>query len=244
MLLKIENVTKKFGGLFANTGVSIEIEEGQIVGFIGPNGAGKSTLFKSILGFNRIDEGEIFFCKKRISKLETYKISRLGIACTFQNAQIFPRLTLEESVLTGAYCHQHNKKQALSLAREMIGFVGLSGKENTLVTKLNILERKKAQLAVSLAIKPKLILLDELFAGLVQNEVNQMLQDINIVHKTLGITLFIIEHVLRVIMNLCPKIYVINYGQIISIGSPSQVTSDPKVIEAYLGVDYDLNKDK
>lgn len=242
-LLKIDNATKRFGGLVANDKVNIEIEKGSIVGLIGPNGAGKSTMFKSVNGFNRIDEGEIYFKGTPISKKETYKIGRMGIACTFQHAQLFSGITLEESVLLGAYCHQHNKRKALEIAHEKIAFVGLAGKEQFLVKKLNMFERKKAELAAALATQPELLLLDELFAGLVPTEVELMLQLVRRVNEEYGTTLFIVEHVLRVIMQLCTKIYVLEYGKLIACGTAEEVTQNPDVIKAYLGEDYDATAD-
>lgn len=244
MLLKIDHATKRFGGLTANKDVTIEIEKGDIVGLIGPNGAGKSTLFKAINGFNRIDEGEIYFKGKPISKLETHKVCKLGIACTFQHAQLFAGLSLEESVLMGAYCHTKNKNEGLVTARKSIAFVGLAGKEQEKISKLNMYERKKAELAAALATNPELLLLDELFAGLVPTEVVEMVELVRRVNRELGITLFIVEHVLRVIMSLCNKIYVLEYGQIIAVGTAEQVTTNERVIKAYLGGDYDVTADQ
>lgn len=244
MLLKIENATKRFGGLVANDNVSIEIEKGSIVGLIGPNGAGKSTLFKAVNGFNRIDEGEIFFKGIPISKKPTNKVANMGIACTFQHAQLFSNITLEESVLMGAYCHEHSKKKALVIARDKIKFVGLAGKEKLLVNKLNMFERKKAELAAALATGPELLLLDELFAGLVPTEVGLMLELVRKVNNELCVTLFIVEHVLKVIMSLCNDIYVLEYGKLIARGSAEAITSNPVVIKAYLGEDYDVTQDK
>jgi len=244
MLLRIDNATKRFGGLVANDNVCIEIEKGTIVGLIGPNGAGKSTLFKSVNGFNRIDEGEIYFKDVPISKKPTNKIAKMGIACTFQHAQLFANITLEESVLMGAYCHQHNKKKALLIAHEKMAFVGLDDKKKSLVRTLNMFERKKAELAAALATQPELLLLDELFAGLVPTEVGMMLELVQRVNSELDITLFIVEHVLKVIMSLCSDIYVLEYGKLIAHGDAEQVTSNPNVIKAYLGEDYDVTADQ
>lgn len=244
MFFKIEHATKRFGGLVANSDVNIEIEKGEIIGLIGPNGAGKSTIFKSINGFNRIDEGEIWFKDKRISKVPTHKVGRMGIACTFQHAQLFTTLTLEESVLMGAYCKEHNKKKALQIAHQMISFVGLAGKEQSLIGKLNMYERKRAELAAALATQPELLLLDELFAGLVPTEVVEMAALVERVNRELGITLFIVEHVLKVIMTLCSRIYVLEHGRIIASGTPGEITSNPEVIKAYLGEDYNVSEDQ
>jgi branched-chain amino acid transport system ATP-binding protein len=243
MFLQIDNATIRFGGLAANDHLTMTIEEGSIVGLIGPNGAGKSTIFKSITGFNRLNEGAIYFKGEKISGKETYKICKMGITCTFQQAQLFTRITLEESVLLGAYCREHNKKKALVIAREMIEFVGLAGKEDRLISQLNMFERKRAELAACLATKPELLLLDELFAGLVPTEVESMLTLVRHISSEKKVTLFIVEHVLRVIMNLCTKIYVLEYGRLIAEGNPQSVTNNPEVIKAYLGEDYDATQD-
>lgn len=243
-LLEIKNATKRFGGLVANSGINITIDKGDIIGLIGPNGAGKSTMFKSVMGFNRIDEGEIYFNGQPISKKEIYKICQSGIACTFQHAQLFMGITVEESVLMGAYNRHKRKKDALVVAHRMLDFVGLGEKKMQPVNKLNMFERKKAELAAAIASEPELLLLDELFAGLVPTEVELMLQLVRRVSKELGITLFIVEHVLRVIMSLCNKIYVLEYGILIATGSPEEVTSNPAVIKAYLGEDYDVTADR
>jgi branched-chain amino acid transport system ATP-binding protein len=242
-MLKIENATTRFGGLLANDHLNMTIEKGCLVGLIGPNGAGKSTIFKSIVGFNHLSEGAIYFNGKRISGKETYKICRMGITCTFQYAQLFTNVTLEESVLLGAYCREHNKKKALAVAGEMIAFVGLAGKEKSLIARLNMFERKKAELAAALATNPELLLLDELFAGLVSTEVENMLRLIKRINNEWGVTFFIVEHVLRVIMSLCSKIYVLEYGRLIAEGDPLSVTNNPEVIKAYLGEDYDATQD-
>lgn len=237
MFFKIDNATKRFGGLEANKNVTIEIDKRQIVGLIGPNGAGKSTIFKSINGFNRIDEGEIYFNDRPISKLKTHEVCRLGIACTFQHAQLFQELSLEESVLLGAYCREKDKEKALKIAREKIAFVGLAGLETRRVSRLNMYQRKRAELAAALATSPELLLLDELFAGLVATEVEDMVGLVGRVNKELGVTLFIVEHVLKVIMNMCEKIYVLDHGQLIACGNAQEVSSNPTVITAYLGGD-------
>ncbi|MDR1894165.1 MAG: ATP-binding cassette domain-containing protein [Spirochaetales bacterium] len=243
MLLKIENATTRFGGLVANDHINMEIEKGDIVGLIGPNGAGKSTIFKSIVGFNPLSEGRIFFKGQSLSGKMTHKICRLGITCTFQHAQLFTNISLEESVLMGAYCRKKTKAQARALALEMINFTGLAGREKLKISGLNMFERKKAELAAALATGPELLLLDELFAGLVPTEIQRMLDLIRRVHGELGITLFIVEHVLRVIMSLCTKIYVLEYGHVIAQGTPESVTQNPLVIKAYLGEDYDASRD-
>ncbi|MBS4212724.1 MULTISPECIES: ABC transporter ATP-binding protein [Neobacillus] len=237
MFFEMSNVTKSFGGLVANKDISVEIAEGEIVGLIGPNGAGKSTMFKTVTGFHIPDSGSISFGGKDITKYEPNKICQVGISCTFQKSQLFSALTLEESVLVGAYCRHKRKSQALPLAHRMIEFVGLGGKEEVKISKLNMFERKKAELAAALATEPKLLLLDELFAGLVPTEVELMLELVKKINEEFGTALFIVEHVLRVIMGICTKVYVLEYGQLIAVGTPEEVTSSEVVIKAYLGDD-------
>lgn len=243
MLLTVKDATTRFGGLVANDHLNMELEQGSVTGLIGPNGAGKSTIFKSIVGFNTLSEGEIYFQGLPISRKPTHAICRLGVTCTFQQAQLFTNISLEESVLMGAYCHNKTKKHALSLAREMIEFVGLADKGGLTIGRLNMFERKRAELAAALATRPRLLLLDELFAGLVPTEVEQMLDLVRRVHNEREVTLFIVEHVLRVIMSLCTKIYVLEYGHLIAEGDPRSVTNNPLVIKAYLGEDYDAARD-
>lgn len=238
MQLQLSNCVKRFGGLVANNKITLHVDKGERIGLIGPNGSGKSTCFKSIGGFNKIDEGTITYEGTNITNLEPYQICKEGIACTFQKAQSFLNMTLEESVLVGAYNRIHDKKKALKKAHEMIDFVGLSGKEKVYISKLNMYDRKRSELAAALATEPGLLLIDELFAGLVPVEVSDMIHYIRRVNEELGISLFIVEHVLRVIMNLCHRVYVLENGTLIADGTPDEVSSNPEVIRAYLGEDY------
>lgn len=238
------NLSVGYNGRALIRDINIGVRRGEIVSLIGPNGAGKSTMFKSISGFNKIDSGTIRFKDRDITKLGPVEVCRAGIACTFQKAQSFAGMTLEESVLVGAYLRRKRKKDALPFAHEMIRFVGLEGKEQVKIPRLNMFERKKAELAAALATEPEMLLLDELFAGLVPTEVEMMLELVKKVNGELGIALFIVEHVLRVIMSLCEKVYVLEYGEIIASGSPQVISSDERVIKAYLGEDYDVADDQ
>jgi len=191
-----------------------------------------------ISGFNSADRGKIFFEGREIQNKEPYKISRQGIASTFQHAQMFPNLQLLEAVMAGAYGNGKNKSEARRIALEKIRFVGLEGKEAVVSSKLNMFERKKAELAAALATEPKLILLDELFAGLVPSEVPLMIEQVRRVRES-GVSVFIVEHVLRAIMEMCDYVYVLESGKLIAEGTPEEIRHNPLVITAYLGDDYD-----
>lgn len=242
MFFKVEGITKAYGGLMANNDISLEIEKGDIVGLIGPNGAGKSTLFKTISGYVTPDKGSIVFGDREFSKLPPHKRCQQGISCTFQDAKSFPKLPLFETILVGAYCRHKSKKAAAERAAQVIDFVGLSGKEELLTGRLNMFERKKVELAAALATEPELLLLDELFAGCTPTEVGELLILLRRINSELGVTLFIIEHVLKVIMSTCSKVIVLDYGQVLEIGTPETIVQSQKVITAYLGEEYDASQ--
>lgn len=244
MFFKIEGITKAYGGLVANSDVSIEIEKNEIIGLIGPNGAGKSTLFQIIQGFIKPDTGHIYFDSKDLTNLSTNQICHHGVACTFQHAQLFPDLDVLESVMIGAYCRIQNRQKAMKLARELIAFAGLEKHEGTTIDRLNMFDRKRVELTAALATKPKLLLLDELFAGLNPTEVMEMINLTKKIHNELEITLFIIEHVLKVITTICDRVYVLDYGKIIAECRPEEIALKPEVIKAYLGEDYDASDSK
>lgn len=237
-LLKVEGLTKYYRGLAANENIDLQITEGQIVGLIGPNGAGKSTLFKMISGFNSADRGKIFFEGREIQNKEPYKISRQGIASTFQHAQMFPNLQLLEAVMAGAYGNGKNKSERAGSRWKKSGLSGWRARKPLVSSKLNMFERKKAELAAALATEPKLILLDELFAGLVPSEVPLMIEQVRRVRES-GVSVFIVEHVLRAIMEMCDYVYVLESGKLIAEGTPEEIRHNPLVITAYLGDDYD-----
>ena len=242
MLLDVKELTKEFGGLVANNRISMQVEEGEIIGLIGPNGAGKSTFFQTILGFNQPTEGTVIFNGKDITGMSTINVCREGIACTFQQAQSFPGLDVFESVLIGSYCRNKRKRDAAPKALEIIEFVGLAGKEFYPLRGLNMFDRKRVELACALATEPKLLFLDELFAGLLPNEVTDMIELVNRVNKEKVVTLLIVEHVLKVVMSICERVYVLDYGNLIKYGTPEEVTKDAEVIKAYLGDDYDVTE--
>ncbi len=236
-MLKAINITKKFGALAAVDDLSFEVEEGQVFGIAGPNGAGKSTLYNLITGFYKY-EGKIEFDGKNITGLPTHKIARLGISRTFQIPQIFESLTVEESVNLG--CRFGNSgKYDPSYSDEMISFASLEQERNNKTDLLNLLGKKRLMIASALATKPKILMVDEPMAGLNAIEIQQMTQLIKKINQDLNITVIIIEHFMKVLTELANPIMVIQNGSKICTGTPEQITSNPEVIECYLGDSHD-----
>lgn len=242
MFFEIEGITKSFGGLTANKDVTLSFEKGTINGLIGPNGAGKSTLFKTISGYITPNAGQIRLEGKVLSGMHPYRICKEGIACTFQDAKNFPELDVFETFLVGAYCKESSKKKACSRVEEMIEFFGLTGKEHMFISKLNMYERKLVAIGAAMSSAPKLLLLDELFAGCTPTEVIWLIEVLKKINKEYDVTLFIIEHVLKVIMSICQSVVVLENGKVLEIGTPEQIVKSPKVISAYLGEDYDASQ--
>ena len=241
MFFVVDGVTKRYGGLVANSNVSLRVEEHEIVGLIGPNGAGKSTLFQTICGFVRADEGSIRFRDKELTKLQTSMINRAGLACTFQHPQLFPYLEVFETIMIGAYCRTNSKKTAWKETEALIEFCGLKGKETLRASGLNMFERKRVEIAAALASKPELLLLDELFAGLTHAEVAEMVELVTNIHREKKLTILLVEHVMKVVMSICERVYVLDYGKIIAENKPEDLPKNPVVVKAYLGEDYDAS---
>jgi len=236
-LLDIQAVTKRFGGLLAIRDVSLQIQEGEIMGLIGPNGAGKTTLFNLISGFYPVTRGDIFFQDEKITNLPPYECCRKGIGRTFQIVKTFPRHDVLYNVTVAALPRLKGVKESKEAALEILSFVGLGGKKDELGNALTLAERKRLEIAKALATKPKLLLLDEVMAGLNPTEVEEALVLIRKIRDS-GITIFLIEHVMQIIMNLSDRIAIIHYGEKISEGAPQQMAKDKRVIEAYLGKEY------
>ena len=236
-LLEIKGLTKSFGGLRAVDDFHQEIEEGEIIGLIGPNGAGKSTLFNLISGFYPPDKGRIVFDGVDITRSQPNEVCLRGIARSFQVVKPFPEMTVLDNVAVGAFCRSKTRDEAREKALHVLEFVGLENRRNIKSKSLTIAEKKRLELARALATEPKLLLLDETMAGLNPKETDETISLIRKI-KAGGITLFIIEHIMRVIMTLSDRISILNHGQKITEGRPQDVVKDERVIKAYLGQEY------
>jgi branched-chain amino acid transport system ATP-binding protein len=237
ILLDILNVTKRFGGLTAVDSVNLSIEKGQIFGLIGPNGSGKSTLFNCITGIYRPTSGKVMFQDREITGLKPWDIAKMHIARTFQIVKPFNTKTVLYNVMVGSFARTTSPARARQVAVEVLEKLNLADKRDVLAKNLTIADRKRLELARALATEPQLLLLDEVMAGLRPTEVEETLDVIRDLRDG-GMTIFVIEHIMRAIMSISDKVLAINFGKKIAEGAPTEVANDEMVIKAYLGEDY------
>ena len=233
-LLEVSKLTRHFGGLAAVDNLSFSIDEGQIVGLIGPNGAGKTTAFNLLSGFIVPTSGGVTFNGKRLNGLKPHQICQLGLTRTFQVVQPFPDMTALENVMMGAFVRHANPALAREKALRVLERVDMSHKAETLGRDLTLMELKRLEIGKALATEPHLLLLDEAASGLNTVEVEEILALVRQLNRE-GITLLVVEHVMKVIMSLSHRIIVLNFGQKIAEGTPQEVAHNPAVLEAYLG---------
>lgn len=233
-ILDVSGLTVRFGGLVALSNVSFALQPGEIIGLIGPNGAGKTTLFSSLVGLNRLDAGEIRFDSQRIDGLRPYRISRFGMTKTFQNTALFPAMSLFDNVVTAAAVRLPLHK-ARVLARDCLEKVGLAKASDIDVDDLTFPQKALGEVARALATGPKVLLLDEVMAALTPSEMDAVIATLRELRDREGITLVIVEHHMRAIMQISERILVLNFGQLIASGTPAEVSKNPEVITAYLG---------
>jgi branched-chain amino acid transport system ATP-binding protein len=233
-LLTVENATKRFGGLVAVDDASLTVEEGSITGLIGPNGAGKTTLFTLIAGFETPTAGRVTFQGEDVTGLEAHVRARRGIARTFQIVQPFAALSVCENVAVGAYLRHASRADAMAHAKDIARRVGLGPLLDQPAASLTVAGRKRLELARALATDPKLLLLDEVLAGLNPSEIRDMIPVIRSIRDG-GVTILIVEHVMQAVMSLCERIFVLAQGRVIATGTPAEIAREPSVVEAYLG---------
>ena len=236
MILQVQDVTKRFGGLQALSDITFDLAEGQILGLIGPNGAGKTTLFNVINGVYAPERGRVTFRGEDITGLPSYEVAQRGLARTHQVVRPLNDLSVRENVMVGA-CYgreKHSLKEARRVADEALTQVGLIDRADQPAGSLNVAQKKRLEMARALAAEPYLILLDEVLAGLNPSEIAAMMETVRAIRDQ-GITILMIEHVMQAIMAISDRILVLDYGLLIAAGAPEEVANNPQVIEAYLG---------
>ncbi|HTS91962.1 MAG TPA: ABC transporter ATP-binding protein [Stellaceae bacterium] len=233
-MLEIAGVSKRFGGLTAVAEASLSVRDGEIVALIGPNGAGKTTLFGIAAGFIPADSGSVRFAGEEILGLPPHLVARRGLVRTFQIVQPFAGLTVRENVAVGCQLHADSRQSALAEAAEVARRVGMAHLIDRPASTLTIAGRKRLELARALATRPRLLLLDEVMAGLNPTEIAELLPIVRAI-RAAGVTLLLTEHVMQAVMSLAERVYVLNDGRIIAEGSPAAIVENPRVVEAYLG---------
>ncbi len=237
-LLEVKNLTKHFGGLAANTDISLAVAPGELVGVIGPNGAGKSTLFNCIAGLHAPTLGQVFFAGQETTGLPPHAMARLGLARTFQVYAAGGDLSAVEFVMVGAFLRDASRRRAEAAARSMLERFGLERHAAARVRDLPVAAQKLLTMATALATRPRMLLLDEVAAGLNPSEIEEMIASIASIHQDMGITVLLIEHILALVMRLSQRVLVLDYGQLIVDGPPAEVAAHPDVVRAYLGERY------
>ena len=241
--IEVENVSKAFGGVQANRDISLSVPQGRITGLIGPNGSGKTTLFNSVVGYHPIDTGSIRFEGREISKLRVPQIARMGLLRTFQQTRIYSKMNCVENMLisvphrTGGWSTMFGEfpPELTEKAEHLLEFVGLYSKRRLISGDLSFGQQKLLEFAMALMNEPKTLLLDEPTAGINPTLINGLIDRLKRANEEFGITLFVIEHNMRVIMNLAERIYCLAHGELLAEGTPEEIRNDQRVVDAYLG---------
>jgi branched-chain amino acid transport system ATP-binding protein len=238
-ILVAREVTKRFGGVVALAGVSFHVEPGEIVGVVGPNGAGKTTLFDIIAGLQPPTSGQVEYDGRRITGLAAHRIARLGLARTFQIPRLFVQLDVLQNVLVGAYTSGLGRQEARRAALDSLARVGLAARAAVPAGRLNLADRRRLEIARVLALRPRVVLLDEAMSGLSDAEMARMMDLVRELNRD-GTTFVLVEHVMKVVMSLCARVVVIDHGAVLVEDVPERVVRDKRVIEAYLGQEIDV----
>ncbi len=236
--LQVIDLVKDFGGVVANSHVSFEIEQGEIIGLIGPNGAGKTTLFNCIVGYHKPDSGQVIFKGKDITGFKPFMTNREGMGRTFQIMKVTAGMSVLENVMVGAFCRTDHRNLAKIEASAILEFLGLDEMKNYHLNELPIATQKKVGLARALATQPELLMLDEVASGLNPKETEEMVNVLKRIHQEKKITLFLIEHVMEVVMPISQRVIVLDGGEKIAEGLPKEIVRNERVIKAYLGEKY------